>query len=282
MAAYPDRPATDTVFRALADPGRRRLLDSLNVRNGQTLRELCEGMRMTRQSVSKHLAVLEAANLVTTVRRGREKLHYLNPAPIADISERWIHRYEQRRVDALADLKRALENPTMDKPAFVYTTYIQTTPERLWEALTSPAFTQRYWNATFETDWTPGAQMAWINNGVRIADPEQVVLESEPPRRLSYTWHTFTPELARAVGRSEEDFAAADGEPRSKVTFEIEPAGSAVKLTVIHDDLVPGGKVAEMIGGGWPQVLSKLKTLLETGETFRIERAAAPAGAHDA
>jgi DNA-binding transcriptional ArsR family regulator len=132
MAAHFDTQAMDAIFRALADPGRRRLLDSLNARNGQTLRELCAEMDMARQSVSKHLAVLEAANLVTTVWRGREKLHYLNPAPINDISERWIDRYEQQRVDALADLKRALENPTMNKPSFVYTTYIQTTPERLW------------------------------------------------------------------------------------------------------------------------------------------------------
>src|ERR1700746_1397378 len=101
MPAYRDRdpsPRMDEVFRALADPGRRQLLDSLNARNGQTLRELCADMGMARQSVSKHLAVLERANLVSTVWRGREKLHYLNPAPINDISERWIDRYEQRRV----------------------------------------------------------------------------------------------------------------------------------------------------------------------------------------
>src|SRR5207248_389143 len=124
------RQAMDDVFRALADPSRRLLLDSLNRRGGQSLRELCAGLDMARQSVSKHLAVLEAANLVTTVWRGREKLHYLNPAPINEISERWIDRYERGRVHALADLKRALEGPTMEKPSFVYTTYIQTTPER--------------------------------------------------------------------------------------------------------------------------------------------------------
>jgi uncharacterized protein YndB with AHSA1/START domain/DNA-binding transcriptional ArsR family regulator len=275
MTAFPDRQAMDGVFRALADPGRRRLLDSLNARNGQTLRELCADMDMARQSVSKHLAVLEAANLVATVWRGREKFHYLNPAPINDISERWINRYEQRRVHALADLKQALENPIMQKPSFVYTTYIQTTPERLWEALTSTEFTQRYWSASFETDWAPGSEMVWTVHGVRIADPGQVVLESEPYRRLSYTWHTFTPELARAADVSEDLFAAAAAEPRSKATFELEPAGSAVKLTVIHDDFPPASKAAELVSSGWPQVLSKLKTLLETGETFRIERAQA-------
>ena len=271
MVAFPaGHEQLDDVFRALADPGRRRLLDSLNSRNGQTLRELCGDMAMARQSVSKHLAVLEAANLVTTVWRGREKLHYLNPAPINDISERWINRYERHWVDALADLKRALESPPMDRPSFVYTTYIQTTPERLWEALTNPAFTERFWNAAFDTDWEPGSPMVWTLQGVLIADPAQVVLEAEPYRRLSFTWHSFTPELARAIDASEEAFAAADSEPRSKVLFELEPAGSAVRLTVIHDDLAPGGKAAEMVSRGWPRVLSKLKTLVETGDALDI------------
>src|SRR5262252_10279196 len=126
----------DEVFKALADTSRRRLLDSLNARNGQTLRELCAGLNMARQSVSKHLAILEAANLVTTVRRGREKLHYLNAAPINEIAERWINRYEQGRVHALADLKKALEDSPVDRPEFVYVNYIKTTPERLWQALT--------------------------------------------------------------------------------------------------------------------------------------------------
>ena len=132
MAAYSH---LDDVFKALGDPSRRVLLDSLNERNGQTLRELCSRLDMARQSVSKHLAVLEAANLVTTVRRGREKLHYLNAAPINEIAERWITRYERDRVHALADLKRALEDTAVDRPSFVYTTYIKTTPE---QALAGP------------------------------------------------------------------------------------------------------------------------------------------------
>jgi uncharacterized protein YndB with AHSA1/START domain/DNA-binding transcriptional ArsR family regulator len=267
----------DGVFRALADSGRRRLLDSLNARNGQTLRELCADMDMARQSVSKHLAVLEAANLVTTIWRGREKLHYLNPAPINDISERWINRYEQDRVHALADLKRALEDPRMDRPSFVYTTYIQTSREQLWEALTSPAFTERYWGMTFETDWAPGSEMTWHRKGLRIADPEQVVIEADPGRRLSYTWHTFVPELARTGDVSADDLAKAAEEPRSKVTFELEPAGDTVKLTVVHDGFPPNSRAAKLVSNGWPQVLSGLKTLLETGETISIETASATA-----
>lgn len=256
----------DDVFKALADPSRRRLLDSLNARNGQTLRELCAGLDMARQSVSKHLAVLEAAGVVATVRRGREKLHYLNAAPISDIAERWISRYDRARVEALADLKRALEDTAMERPEFVYTTYIRTTPERLWQALTDPAFTRRYWDTEFGTDWSPGSVMSWDNHGVLITDPGQVVLESEPCRRLSYTWHTFTPELAERFGWDAELGAKLAGERRSMVTFDIEPAGETVKLTVTHAGFEPGSTVAEMVSGGWPHVVSSLKTLLETGD----------------
>ena len=270
MAAYSP---LDEVFKALADPSRRRLLDSLNARNGQTLRELCAELDMARQSVSKHLAILEAANLVTTVRRGREKLHYLNAAPINEIGERWITHYETGRVEALADLKRALEEDRpMDKPTFVYTTYIQTTPERLWQALTEPAFTKRYWGLTFHTDWKAGSTMTWEQRGVTIADAGQVVLESEPYRRLSYTWHTFTPELSEALELDEDVREKVAAEPRSKVTFELEPQGELVKLTVIHDGFEADSRVISMISGGWPKVLSGLKTLLETGNTLPSAR----------
>lgn len=267
MAAY-QRNELDDAFRALGDPSRRLLLDSLNERNGQTLRELCSGLDMARQSVSKHLAVLEAANLVTTVRRGREKLHYLNPAPISEISERWINRYDRARVDALADLKHALEDTPMDKPTFVYTSYIKTTPERLWQALTDPAFTERYWGATFDTDWKKGSAMTWSLFGKTIADPEQVVLESDPYRRLAYSWHRMSPELAEALSVADETREQIDAEPRSKVSFDIEPLGELVKLTVIHDGFEPGSVVATMVTRGWPRVLSGLKSLLETGEAL--------------
>jgi DNA-binding transcriptional ArsR family regulator len=99
----------DVVFKALADPGRRRLLDRLHADNGLTLGQLCEELDMSRQAVAKHLTVLEAANLVVTFWRGREKLHYLNPEPLSTIAERWIGKYERRRVRALSELKKALE-----------------------------------------------------------------------------------------------------------------------------------------------------------------------------
>jgi DNA-binding transcriptional ArsR family regulator/uncharacterized protein YndB with AHSA1/START domain len=253
----------DEVFKALADPHRRLLLDRLNARNGQSLRELSEGLEMARQSVSKHLAVLEAANLVTVVPRGRERLHYLNAEPVNAIADRWIAQYDRARIHALADLKTALEETPMDKPSFVYTSYIKTTPEQLWQALTDPAFTARYWKTTFETDWEVGSPMTWNNHGVEIADPDQVVLEADPYRRLSYTWHTFTPELAVRHGFSEELQARAAAEERSKVTFEIEPLERDVRLTVVHDGFDPGSAVMRLISGGWPRVISDLKTMVE-------------------
>jgi DNA-binding transcriptional ArsR family regulator/uncharacterized protein YndB with AHSA1/START domain len=263
MAAYPP---IDDAFKALADPSRRLLLDSLNERNGQTLGELCSHLDMARQSVSKHLGVLEAANLITTVRRGREKLHYLNAAPINEIAERWITRYDRARVRALADLKTALEATAMDKPTFVYTTFIRTTPERLWQGLTDPAFTMQYWNIAFDTEWQTGSPMAWTQGETTIADDGQRVLEADPYTRLSYTWHTFTPQWAQEVGIDEERRARLSAERRSKVTFEIEPIDDEqVKLTVVHDDLEPDGLLKDMISGGWPRVISNLKTLLETG-----------------
>ncbi|GAA4238009.1 hypothetical protein GCM10022254_52180 [Actinomadura meridiana] len=150
---------------------------------------------------------------------------------------------------------------------FVYTTYIRATPERLWKALTDPALTRRYWGVAFETDWAPGSPIIWHEENATTADPEQVVLEADPPRRLSYTWHTFTPEWARAVGVDEDTRAKLLAEPRSTVTYEIEPAGETVRLTVVH---AAGDALFAMSRQGWPHVLSGLKTLLETGEPLPL------------
>jgi DNA-binding transcriptional ArsR family regulator/uncharacterized protein YndB with AHSA1/START domain len=257
----------DAVFKALADPSRRRLLDSLNTSNGQTLRELCAGLDMTRQAVSKHLAVLEAASLVTTVRRGREKLHYLNPVPINEIAERWIDRYDQQRVRALADLKIALEDTVQHRTEFVYVTYIGATPERLWRALTEPAFTRIYWGAALKSDWKVGSKVLWQHEpDEEYEDLDQVVLESDPPLRLSYTWHTYQRRWMEMFGWSEGRLAELVKEKRSKVAFEIEPAGPICKLTVTHDDFEPDSEMLNAVSQGWPAILSALKTLLETGE----------------
>jgi DNA-binding transcriptional ArsR family regulator/uncharacterized protein YndB with AHSA1/START domain len=267
----------DVVFRALGDPGRRRLLDRLNERNGLTLTELSAGMGVTRQSVSKHLDVLEAAGLVTTLRRGREKLHYLNAAPINDIAERWIHHYDRARAEALSDLKTALEATPMDQTTFVYTTYIHATPERVWQGLTDPAFTGRYWRhpkaggVSLSSDWKKGStyDVAYDQVDLVLSDPEQVILESDPYRRLAYSWHTFTPEWAAAHEIDEASAGAWRAEPRSKVAFDIEEtAEGVVKLTVVHDGFEPGSEVLKGITNGWPAVIASLKTLLETGSAL--------------
>lgn len=263
----------DEVFRALADPSRRRLLDRLNAKNGQTLRELCAGLDMARQSVSKHLAILEAADIVTTSWRGREKLHFLNAAPINAIADRWLSQYDRARAGALADLQKALEKPEMTSPVFVYTTYINTTPERLWRALTEPEFTRQYWGGNaLGSDWKVGSPVTWqFAPDEEYRDVGQVVLESDPYRRLSYRWHGFQPEHQEFFGWTDADFSQYLKEKQSKVTFDIEPVDGSVKLTVTHDDFDPDSMMHKAISGeinnaGWPNLLSHLKTFLETGE----------------
>ncbi len=264
------RPGADAVFKALADPTRRLLLDRLNAKNGLTLNELCSGLDMARQSASKHVAILEDADLIVVVRRGREKLHYLNAAPISEIARRWINQYDAQRVHTLDALKQVLEDKPVTPSPFVYKTYINTTPETLWQALTDPAFTREYWQIEFETDWQPGSEMTWLHHGLTITDPEQVVVEADPPRRLSYTWHSYPPEWAKQSGIAEERRVRLVTEPRSQVTFEIEPLDGQCRLTVVHEFFAEDTLASTMVSEGWPRVLSNLKSYLETGNARRL------------
>jgi uncharacterized protein YndB with AHSA1/START domain/DNA-binding transcriptional ArsR family regulator len=243
----------DIVFKALADRTRRALLDSLRERNGQTLGELCGPLAMARQSATQHLEMLEAANLIATVRRGREKLHYLNPVPLWDIHERWIERFEPPRLRALQAIKRQAEEDTMaGRPRFVYVTYIESSAERVWEALTQPEITAAYWGVRQVSDWAVGSP--WEHqraDGSGIADLSGTVLESTPPHRLVMTWGPSGETLPDKI---------------SKVTFEIEPYHDIVRLTVIHEDL--DEDMFAGISKGWPAVLANLKSLLETGRVL--------------
>jgi uncharacterized protein YndB with AHSA1/START domain len=153
----------------------------------------------------------------------------------------------------------------MSNPEFVYVSYIRTTAELLYRALTERAFMERYWGVVVESDWHTGSPITWERNGVRQTDPRQVVLEADPPHRLAYTWHAITPEWSPALSDDRRERAAA--EPLSHVTFTLEPQGQLVKLTVQHDHFQPDSVVAQMVSKGWPLVISCLKTLLETGET---------------
>src|SRR5205823_7136092 len=140
------------------DPTRRRLLDRLHDENGLTLGRLCEQMGMARQSVTQHLGLLEDANLISTVRRGREKFHYLNPVPLHESQERWIDKFERPRLRTLSALKRRAENDMTERPTFVYVTYIESTPDAVWRALTDADTTAAYWGHSNVSDWAVGSR----------------------------------------------------------------------------------------------------------------------------
>jgi uncharacterized protein YndB with AHSA1/START domain/DNA-binding transcriptional ArsR family regulator len=245
------------VFRALADPSRRLLLDSLFDADGQTLGELAAQLPgMTRFGVMKHLRILEAAGLVTSRKVGRERLHYLNPVPIRLIHDRWIGKYAEVWAGALADLKVRLEEGPMDRPRHVFQVYIRTTPEQLWQAITDPEFTSRYFHRSrVESNWRAGDLVKyWIDQDVAVAGE---VVYADPPKRLVTTW-SF-----RRNARYRDD-------PPSRVTWEIEPHGDTCKLTLVHDDFPGETETYRSVGSGWSLVLSSLKSLLETGEGLAI------------
>jgi uncharacterized protein YndB with AHSA1/START domain len=238
----------DAVFRALADPTRRRLLDELFREDGQTLNALEERFAMTRFGVMKHLKQLEDAGLVVTRRRGREKLHFLNPVPIRLVHDRWVSKYAEPWAAALSGLKHELEN-TMEK---VFEIYIRTTPERLWEAITDPEIRSKYnFGARQRSDWTPGSrfEMFHPNSPALLGEGEN--LQVDPPRRLVQTMVALWSDQVRDEGPT-------------RVTWEIEPVGDSCRLTVTHDQLREGAN--DQLYGGWPMILSGLKTWLETGE----------------
>lgn len=256
----------DDTFRALADPSRRRLLESLSDRDGQTLRDLCGTLAMARQSVSKHLAVLEAAHLVTTVRQGREKLHFINAGPINAVADRWIDRYDATRAQALAELKTLMDSGAAAGD-FVYTIYIRTTPERLWQAITNPALSGSYLGHAVESDWQKGSPYTWVEDRLRIDDPEQVIVESDPYQRLAFTFHAFVPELQQIDPElGAQAIAAAAAERRSRVSVDIETLGDQVKLTLTHAGFDPGSTVRDQIAHDWPLKLSNLKSGLEQAD----------------
>jgi len=241
----------DAVFRALADPTRRSLLDALFKEDGQTLSALEGRLPMTRIGVMKHLRVLEAAGLVVAKRRGREKLHFLNPVPIRLVHDRWVSKYAEPWAATLTGLKKELEEELMEK---VFEIYIKTTPERLWEAITDPELRARYtFGVGVHSDWTPGSRYEAVhpNGPTPISEGEN--LEVDPPRRLVQSFNALWSDDVKREGTS-------------RVTWEIEPVGDSCRLVVTHDQLREDAN--EELYGGWPQILSGLKTLLETGESL--------------
>ncbi|MFJ2753243.1 ArsR/SmtB family transcription factor [Streptomyces sp. NPDC087297] len=249
----------DRVFKALADPTRRFVLDRLRENNGQTLGELCESVQMARQSLTQHLGVLEAAHLVSTVRKGREKLHYLNPVPLHEIAERWISAFDRPRLDALSALKQKAEflmnTENEPRPEFVHTTYIAATPEKVWECLMDPEATAAYWHHHNISDWKPGSP--WAHRRLDesgIDDVVGTVVEIKAPRRMVLTWSGADEERPQGP---------------SRVTFELKPYGETVQLTVTHVNLRDEQELRQ-ISGGWNFVLANLKTYAETGSTLSV------------
>jgi uncharacterized protein YndB with AHSA1/START domain/DNA-binding transcriptional ArsR family regulator len=255
-----EKSTLDPVFKALADPTRRLLLDRLRQRNGQTLSELCGSLEMARQSATQHLDLLAEANLVTVVRRGRERLHYLNPAPIHDIGERWIAAYDAPRLAALSTIRHRAEEYAMTEtqetvPTYVYVTYIRASAEEVWKALTDADLTAQYWHHANVSDWQVGSP--WEHRRVDGSDAVDVVgtvLEVEAPTRLTITFED-SPHEERVNGPS-------------VVTFLIEPHADIVRLTVTHENL-PNVEMLNGISSGWPAVLANLKSLLETGDALQ-------------
>lgn len=248
MVTYDGR--VEEVFRALADPTRRALLDELFERDGQTLSALTAHHDMTRIGVAKHLRLLEESGLVVSRRRGREKLHFLNVIPIRLIHDRWVSKYTEPWAAGLADLKRELEQP-MEK---IFEIYIRTTPERLWAAITDPATRARFqFGASVRSDWTPGSAYTLTHPGSDrpLAEGENLVVE--PPHRLVQSMRTLWSAEAERAGTT-------------RVTWQIEPVGDSCHLTVTHDQLA--GDAPPELYGGWPMILSGMKTWLETGRTL--------------
>jgi uncharacterized protein YndB with AHSA1/START domain/DNA-binding transcriptional ArsR family regulator len=250
--------AVDGVFKALADPTRRLLLDRLREHNGQTLAELCAHLDMARQSVTQHLDVLGGANLIIVVRRGRERLHYLNPTPIHEIEERWISGFDKPRLNAISAIRNQAEEDAMTStttiPTYVYVTYIRASAEQVWEALTDADLTAAYWGHANVSDWQQGS--TWEHrrtDGSGAVDVVGKVLETDPPRRLVVTF--------------EDPGEEEPPEGPTEVTFLIEPHEGIVRLTVTHEN-VPTAKMLSDIGAGWPAVLANLKSLLETGDVL--------------
>lgn len=261
----------EKVFKALADANRRLLLDLLFQRDGQTLSELEAHLPMTRFGAMKHLQILEDAGLLTTRRVGREKYHYLNPVPIHSVYERWVSKYAQPWATTLSVLKQALEEPTVtdaeitsqvQKPVHVFHTFIRTTPEKLWQALTTGEITKLYYFATrIDATWQAGAPYTYQYEGGQPMISGDI-LELDPPHRLVMT---FYPEW-RINDQTDRNAMG------SRVTWEIEPQGTVCRLTLTHDEPRSAAAINAGMLEGWAQILSGLKTYLETGEPLILRQ----------
>lgn len=251
----------DVIFKALSDETRRKLLDRLRAKDGQTLTELEGQLGMTRFGVMKHLNALEAANLVVTHKVGRFKYHYLNAAPLQAVVDRWIEPLTQQPLArAVLDLKAQLEGESTmlttveAKPDFLLETFIRTSPEKLWDALTDGEMTRLYFiaGATLTGDIETGGKYRYLRpDGEPMISGE--VIEADPPRHLEMSFYSHWL-----------------GEPQtpSRIVYRIEQRGELCKLTILHFDLPPGLEGVKT--DGWSRIASSLKSLLETGKSLDL------------
>lgn len=243
---------TAPIFRALADPNRRVLLDRLFERDGQTLGELCGHLpEMTRFGVMKHLGVLEEAGLVTSLKAGREKRHFLNPVPIRLVHDRWTGKFAGPIVGAMAMLKTSLER-SMDTIDHVYTVYIKAAPERVWQAITDGNDTVRYYFGTrVVSDWAAGSPLRYeYPDGTLAADGE--VLAIAPGRNVTMSFHPrWSPEI--------------DAEGPVRMVWSVEPTDDGGSKLTVTSGLVEGSRTASEFVDGIAFIVSGLKTLVETG-----------------
>ncbi len=248
---------TAPIFRALADANRRELLDRLLERDGQTLGELCEYLPdMTRFGVMKHLGILEEAGLVTTVKVGREKRHFLDPVPIRLVHDRWISKFAEPVVGAMAALKTRLETP-MDTFDHIYSVYINAAPDRVWQAITDGDETVRYYYGTrVASDWRAGSPLTYAYADGSLA-ADGIVVEIEPGRRVVMSFHPrWDPEM--------------EAEGPVRMTWQVDPAEEGGSKLTVTSALRPSSKSAESFAGGIVYIVSGLKTLIETGEPLTV------------
>ncbi len=246
----------DEVFKAINDPGRRILLDKLFEHDGQSLGELCEHLPgMTRYGVMNHLRILEEANLVSTVKRGRSKYHYLNPVPIKLILDRWISKYAAPRVAAIAGIKTKAESggARMEQPAHIYKSYIRASVDAVWNAITDGDQTVQYFYGTrVKSDWQVGSSMNYYDgNGALVSEGE--IISIDPPKRIEFTFLALWDPEITAEGPCREVWSVNDVNGMAELVIELY-------------DVVPGGKTLDDFVNGFPYIVSGLKSLLETGQ----------------
>lgn len=250
--------AMDEVFGAINDPSRRLLLDQLFERDGQTLGELCAHLpEMTRYGVMNHLRVLEEAGLVTTQKMGRSKFHYLNPMPIKLIQDRWIARFAEPRVEAIAGVKALAElgETRMEKPVHVYTAYINAGLDEVWTAMTDPDMTEKYFYGTrVESDWEVGSAINYRYASGDLAS-EGEILSIDAPKRIEFTFQALWDEELIAEGPAREVWAL----------YEV---NGMVELTIQLFEVGSDSKTLTDFAGGFPYIVSGLKSLVETGKSL--------------